>query len=494
MTRRRTLAFRVALVTTVVAVVTVVVAGLVSFSLVRSAALGQARRSLGALATTVAVQRAQTGEVLRLHRQVRLLSAEKIRIAMITPAGAVVGDPLARDILTSGDVQGVLAGHDLSVTRRESGSTVLVEARPTGSSGVVLVQRQNDAAGLAAPVLRRTLLALLIGLVVAVIAGLLLARRLARPLQKAAGAAHDLAAGARDVRLVPEGPAEVAEVAESLNSLAAALERSEGRQREFLLSVSHELRTPLTAISGFAESLADGVTTGPDTAPVGATMLAEARRLERLVSDLLDLARLGADNFRIDLAPVELTALVRHAGAVWQARCRAERVRFRLEVPDHEVVTVTDPTRVRQIIDGLAENALRVTPPDAPIVLGLAVRGGAAYLALRDGGPGLTEDDLAVAFERSVLYDRYRGIRRVGTGVGLALVHGLATRLGGSAQAGRAPEGGASFVVRLPLRPAPAVEIGEFTVPQPPVPLDRAATARRSSDRGGEAGSIGGPG
>ncbi len=491
---RRTLAFRVALVTTVVAVVTVVVAGLVSFSLVRSAALGQARRSLAALATTVAVQRAEKGEVLRLHRQVRLLTAEKIRLAAITRSGVVVGDPLAKQILTAQDRNTVLAGRDLSVTRRVSGSTVLVEARPTGPGGVVLVQRQNDAAGLAAPVLRRTLLALLIGLVVAVIAGLLLARRLARPLQKAAGAAHDLAAGARDVRLVPEGPAEVAEVADSLNSLAAALQRSEGRQREFLLSVSHELRTPLTAISGFAESLADGVTTGPDVAPVGATMLGESRRLERLVSDLLDLARLGAEDFRIDLAPVDLTELARHAGAVWRARCGSEGVRFALEVPDHQVVTMTDPTRVRQVIDGLAENALRVTPPGAPIVLALAVDRGAAVLAVRDGGPGLTEQDLPVAFDRSVLYDRYRGVRRVGTGVGLALVHGLATRLGGTAQAGRAPEGGAGFVVRLPLRPVEPAGDLEITSPLPPIGAGGMTAARRSRDRGVQDGWLGRPG
>ena len=75
-------------------------------------------------------------------------------------------------------------------------------------------------------------------------------------------------------------------------------------------------------------------------------------------------------------------------------------------------------------------------------------------LQVRDGGPGLTPEDLAVAFERSALYERYRGVRRVGTGVGLALVAGLAARLGGTAEAGRAPEGGACFSVRLPLQDA----------------------------------------
>ena len=75
---------------------------------------------------------------------------------------------------------------------------------------------------------------------------------------------------------------------------------------------------------------------------------------------------------------------------------------------------------------------------------------GTVALQVRDGGPGLTPQDCAVAFERSALYQRYRGVRRVGTGLGLALVYGLATRLGGTAQAGRAPEGGACFTVRIP--------------------------------------------
>jgi two-component system OmpR family sensor kinase len=125
---------------------------------------------------------------------------------------------------------------------------------------------------------------------------------------------------------------------------------------------------------------------------------------------------------------------------------------LRSELPGHPVVAYTDAARVRQVVDGLAENALRVTQAGEPVVLALYPNGAEALLQVRDGGPGLTPDDLRVAFERSALYDRYRGVRRVGSGVGLALVAGLAERLGGSAEAGAAPEGGACFSIRLPLR------------------------------------------
>jgi two-component system sensor histidine kinase BaeS len=107
---------------------------------------------------------------------------------------------------------------------------------------------------------------------------------------------------------------------------------------------------------------------------------------------------------------------------------------------------------VRQIVDGLCENALRVVPPGAALVLA-AYPGQLAVVEVRDGGPGFTDDDLAVAFERGALYQRYRGVRKVGSGLGLALAARLVRRLGGTIEAGHAPEGGARFTVGLPYQP-----------------------------------------
>jgi two-component system sensor histidine kinase BaeS len=115
----------------------------------------------------------------------------------------------------------------------------------------------------------------------------------------------------------------------------------------------------------------------------------------------------------------------------------------------------TDPARLRQVLDGLLENALRVTPSGSPIVLAGRVElpAGSPHIVVevRDGGPGLRDEDVAVAFDRSVLYERYRGVRSVGTGLGLAIVHGLVERSGGTIEAGHSAEGGARFTVRLPL-------------------------------------------
>jgi two-component system sensor histidine kinase BaeS len=450
-----------ALVTTAVALLAVVVAGLLAAGLLRDTAVTASRRTLGREAALIAqiLDDRPAGTVTQRGAVTQLLRSQRITAVRIDADGtrtesrpALTQPGFAPATLDPADVRRLLAGRAVDRTRTIAGRRTIVAGRPLDAGGaIVLLQPASQARELSSPVRHRLLIGLLAGLGAAAIVGVLLARWLARPLRGAARAAHRLAAGRRDVRLDPSGPAELAELAEAMNTLVTALQTSEARNREFLLSVSHELRTPLTAVRGFAEALADSVTPPGEVARTGQVMLDEAQRLDRLVSDLLDLARLGADDFRVDPAPVDLVALVAAAGEVWGARCRAEGVRFALELPPGPVVVVTDGVRVRQIVDGLAENALRVVPAGAPIVLGLAVSPPWVVVAVRDGGPGLTAADHAVAFERSVLYERYRGVRRVGTGVGLALVAGLARRLGGVARAGDAPEGGAAFVVRLPL-------------------------------------------
>ncbi|GLZ33926.1 two-component sensor histidine kinase [Lentzea sp. NBRC 105346] len=427
------LAARIAVLCLGVAAVAVFVAGLVSSRLVLSASRDVSRQVLADQADVV------NGQLGRNIRDV--LERQGIAVVTISATGDFTGT----------DQQAIRAAREAGAVRVTQGAAVhsgsggyLVEARPNGKGGFALVQ-EPEVSGNGRKLVRNILFALGVGLLVAALAGLALGTVLSRPLRRVASVAHAMSDGRRDLRVEVSGPAELAEVASSVNGLAEALQRSESRQRDFLLSVSHELRTPLTAVTGFAESLADGVVTGADVVPVGRVILDESRRLDRLVTDLLDLARLGADDFRLDLATVDLVPLVRAASDVWHARCHARGVTFSLELPSSPVLARTDARRLRQVIDGLLENALRVTPSGRPVVLSLT-----SVLQVRDGGPGLAAEDYAVAFDRGVLHQRYQSSRPVGTGVGLALVHGLVTRMGGTITAGPAPEGGAAFTVTLP--------------------------------------------
>lgn len=446
------LALRIAVLTVAVAVITALVAGLIEVKLVSDADLAGARQTLSNLADGLASQVELTPE-----RSVTAIKRLKIDSAVITRRGRVVSTgPLASDALGTEQIDSVFAGSSISTVESVDGESTLVEARPLTYGAIVVVQPVSAAVPLWGAVVQRLLLALIVSCVVAAVLGVAVSRRIARPIDRAAKAALAMAGGRRDVVVDPDGPREVAEVAYALNTLGGNLARSEARQRDFLLSVSHDLRTPLTAIRGYAESLEDGMVPSEEMKQVGKILEDEAARLDRYVTDLLDLARLDAQELRIELVPVDVGALVVDAAAVWSARCGPEGIEVRVERPGQPLWVSTDPTRLRQALDGLLENALRVAPRGAPIVLASrlewdAARQPVAVAEVRDGGPGLSNEDLAVAFERSALYNRYRGIRKVGTGLGLAIVHQLVARLGGMIEAGHAPEGGARFTIRLPV-------------------------------------------
>jgi signal transduction histidine kinase len=444
----RTLTARAVLVTCAVALVSVLATALVAVPLAVRSAERQAREALAAqarLAAEALRPRMDRGRAADEERIVAQLRRQGIDIYLVR-----AGRP-DREGLPAPVVERVAGGRSASARGVVGGRPSLIEGRGwAGGNGVVLVRKR--ATGLWRQVGGALWLSLLAGLAAGVVAGVLLARRLARPIRNAATAAARLSAGDRRVRVPVDPPEEAADLAYALNELAAALAVSEGRQREFLLSVSHELRTPLTAIVGYAEALADGVV-GPEGAQrAGQTMLTEAEHLDRLVNDLLALARLEAADFSLEPHRVDVNRLAAEAAEAWRARSRAAGLEFRLEVPAEPVVAYTDPGRVRQVIDGLLDNALRVVPAGAPVVLALRPPGpdGAAVLEIRDGGPGFTDDDLAVAFERGALHRRYQGVRKVGSGLGLALAAGLVRRLGGRIEAGHAPEGGARFTVWLP--------------------------------------------
>ncbi|WP_413249813.1 ATP-binding protein [Sinomonas flava] len=440
----RSLHARVTLVMAVVAAIATVVAGLVGAQLIRSAAVDQARTDLARAATALSA----SGNVTDLASLREQAFGEAGRIALVQPDGAVSG--AGRRLVSPEVVKKVLAGQSVSQTETVLGVPVVVEARPIAAGGgLVLAEPVSAVTQAAGPLVARLLWALLIGLAAAVLGGALVARWVARPLVRVAGAARRLAGGERGVAVDGGGPAEIAEVSRALAGLDASLTSSEARQREFLLSISHEMRTPLTALQGYAEALADGIIPPAEVPGVGRTLAAETERLDHFVRDLLELARLEADDFRIDAAEVDVAELLPAVVEAWRGVWEPAGVAVRAEVSGPLILS-TDARRLRQLLDGLVENALRAAHRGAPVVLAGREEDGAVVLEVRDGGPGLSDEDLARAFDRGVLRDRYAGERKVGTGLGLSIASRLAARLGGRLSAGRAPEGGAAFSLRLP--------------------------------------------
>ncbi len=468
-TRRRPslgITVRMALLGVVVAVVVALVAGIAAFPLVRDSAQSRAGADLARLAelTATTITKDPQGQFVVPPRVGVVLQTEGVS-AYVVFRGVDQPPPGT----TQRDIDLVTNGRPVSGTGTTEDGDVLVEGRPLDrgplgrGTGVLLVQPVSVAIGPALAVLWRVAAALALGIVVAIVVAVIVSQRMARSLRAVAAAADRLGRGERDVVVNATGPAEVNQIAESINRLSQALTESEGRQRDFLLSVSHELRTPLTAVMGYAQAISDGLVESPDLSRTGAVMVTEAQRLDRLVSDLLDLARLQAVDFSFNLIEVDVRDIVAQAYDVWRDRCQRVGVDLQVFGLDDDgskgaFTARVDPLRLRQIIDNLTENALRVTPEGGRIVFALTRLPDSVALEVGDTGPGLTEEDIAVAFTPGALHERYHGVRPVGTGVGLALVARLARGLGGTAIAAQAPEGGARFTVVLPI---PAGQAGQ---------------------------------
>ncbi len=324
--------------------------------------------------------------------------------------------------------------------------SLLYAARPTAAGRIVLIRSAAIAFSEWRPFIGSLLLAGLGGTLLAVALSVLLARRLTRPIGELSAATRRLAAGEDDVAVPIHGSDELAELGGAFNEMSGELSRARQSQTRFLESVSHELRTPLTSIRGYAEGLQEHAIDLTEAARVIGT---EAGRLERLVADLLDLARVGRADFAVAHEPVDLAEVVRQA--VERHLPKAHELAVELAgsaAPDGAVLA--DEGRLLQAVSNLIENALRLTPAGGSVV----VRAEGAQIIVRDTGPGLEAQDIPRAFERFYLHGRYRSERPVGSGLGLAIVRELVAAMGGSVDAAVPAGGGAQFTIRLP--PAPA--------------------------------------
>jgi two-component system, OmpR family, sensor kinase len=297
------------------------------------------------------------------------------------------------------------------------------------------------------------LLASLVTLVVGGGVAVLVGRRLARPVRQADDAARRIAAGELSTRLpAPTGRPgdELADLALAINTMAESLERSKGLEQQFLLSVSHDLRTPLTSIRGYAEAISDG--TASDVGHAAAVITREARRLDRLVTDLLDLARLDARSFSLVMADVDLAQAARAAVTAVQPEVERLGLSVTVSTPTGPVPVRADPERLDQVIANLLENAEKFARSAISVTVTVTVtsEAGTAELAVADDGPGIGAEDLAHVFER-LYVSAHRPVRsESGSGLGLAIVHQLVSAMGGEVQAGVAAGGGARLALSLP--------------------------------------------
>jgi len=227
------------------------------------------------------------------------------------------------------------------------------------------------------------------------------------------------------------------------------LRRADQIRRDFVANVSHELRTPLTAIRGYVEALIDDRPDPEDTKRFLEIIARHSLRMERLVSDLLRLARLDARQEPLDLASCDMQQLFNTVVGDVAATVEAKHQQITTAVDPDACRITADPGKLHDVLRNLVENAVNYSPDEATIHLEATRRDAAVSIMVSDSGPGIPPDDLSRVFERFYRVDKSRS-RPGGTGLGLAIVKHLVELHGGQAAAENGPQGGARFVITLP--------------------------------------------
>ena len=420
-----------------------VVTTLIAFGLFRNYTQSQARKELRREATGLtalyaqqAVRSQEKGTLPPLFAASRLERASGNKLFYVgTPFFSGRASGLKRLPQKAVDFNAILQGKTIEFEFKPPGEdrTFLAVAHPLRLDknadpfgGLVVATPQAQLSNQAMRLVLRLAIALLVGLLVTAALAWYLSGRITRPVRRLALAADEVAEGRYQTQL-PEvtGRDEIADLTQSFTRMTERLAESEELERNFLMTVSHELRTPLTAIRGHVEALREGLIEDPAMRADSLDVIAaESQRLERLVGDVLDLAKLDAHRFTVLREEVDLKRLLDRAYTTFDQEARRRSITYEQIVRAEPVIT-SDGDRVLQIISNLLSNAFRWTPDGGRIAVELAAENRSVRIAVQDNGPGISQQ------EHERIFRAFWSLDGGGTGLGLAIARELATALGG---------------------------------------------------------------
>lgn len=285
---------------------------------------------------------------------------------------------------------------------------------------------------------------------VGLVMGIFLARSLVRPLDKLAAAARSFGSRNLSQRVQVSGSEEIVALADAFNEMAGRLEEAETLRRNLLADVAHELRTPVTVIQGNLRAILDDVY--PLDKEEVARLYEQTRLLTRLIDDLRELAQAEASQLSLNLAQVDVAALVKETAVSFQPIAQNQQVELHAELLGHLPLLHSDGARLRQSLHNLVSNALRHTAAGGHILLEVEQVDGAIQIRVQDSGQGMTPEQLNHVFDRFYRADPSRSRESGGSGLGLAIVRAIAKAHGGEVTAvSPGPDQGSTFILTLPL-------------------------------------------
>lgn len=278
-----------------------------------------------------------------------------------------------------------------------------------------------------------------------------LSKRITSPLNQMTQAARKISSGEWQSKLTYKGNDEVAILAKSFNHMIETLENLEKMRRDFVANISHELRTPMTSINGFIEGILDGTIPQDKQKEYLVIVKDEVKRLQRLVSDMLDIARMEAGETKINITVFDICEMVRISVIQLQQAFEEKNINFRANFEQEAMLVRADRDAIQRVLINLLHNAVKFTPQDGQISVSITETKGKAEITVSNTGIGISEEDLPYIFDRFHKGDKSRGKDKTSVGLGLYIVKNIIKAHSEEINVISETNKGTSFTFSLPL-------------------------------------------
>ena len=316
--------------------------------------------------------------------------------------------------------------------------------------GAVAAHRAiKDFGGGISTIERQVFSPLVISMLFAFFLVFVLSRYIVKPIRDISNAAGELSRGNLDYRVKPRNKDELGELAVSFNKTAEELKLQDGLRNTFIANVSHELRTPLASMQGFVQGMLDRAIEVEDRDKYLEIVLNETKRMNTLISDLLDLAKVESGKFPIELSEFDINELVRQCIILFEQRIEDKNLDVRILLSEEKMIVWADRDRISQVITNLVDNAVKFMGSGGELKIWTNSDEDKVYVHISDSGEGIPKEDEPYIFERFYKADKSHSRNKPGTGIGLSIVKRIITQHGEKISLTNDPGRGATFTFTL---------------------------------------------
>lgn len=296
---------------------------------------------------------------------------------------------------------------------------------------------------------KQVFIPLLISVAIAAMLVFVLSRYIVRPIKDISYAAGELSRGNLDWRVKPKTHDEIGELAEAFNKMAEELKLQDGLRNTFIANVSHELRSPLASVQGFVQGMLDRAIEENDRDKYLEIVLGETKRMNTLISDLLNLAKIESGKFPIEYSEFDINELIRRCILTFEKRIEEKQLEVNIRLTDDKLFVWADEDRISQVITNLVDNAVKFTPSGGELKVWTHAADNKVYVSIADTGEGIPVEDQPYVFERFFKVDKSHSQRTPGTGIGLSIVKRIISQHGEKITLQSVPGKGTTFTFSL---------------------------------------------